>query len=103
METTFNKPKNKGFLMIFILSILSICATAQQSDKFVNNLTNDLAKDSHVSLMIVGGIALFGVIIFIVAKIAAKYQKTDEHKVQRPFYHRHHHHHQHHRMIKKSS
>ena len=102
METTFNKPENKGFLMTLMLLILSICANAQQSGKFVNNLTQDLAKDSHVSLMIIGGIALFGAIIFIVAKIAAKYQKEDEHKVQRPFYHRHHHH-QHHRMIKKSS
>ncbi|MES2514142.1 MAG: hypothetical protein V4580_08350 [Bacteroidota bacterium] len=102
METTFNKPTTKGFLMTLFLSILSICATAQ-SDKFVNNLTNDLATDSHVSLMIVGGIALFGVIIFIVAKKFNKEEDSTVKSPRSPFYHRHHHHHQHHRMIKKSS
>jgi hypothetical protein len=101
METTFSKPVNRGFMMTLMLSILGMSANAQQSGKFVNNLTNDLAKDSQVSLYIIGGIALFGAIIFVVAKIAAKYQK-DEPKTQRPFYHRHHHH-QHHRMVKKSS
>jgi hypothetical protein len=101
METTFEKTANRGFMMTIWLSVLTMCANAQESGKFVSNLTNDLAKDSQVSLYIIGGIALFGAIIFVVAKIAAKYQK-DEPKTQRPFYHRHHHH-QHHRMIKKSS
>jgi hypothetical protein len=102
METTFNKPKNRGFLMTLLLSILSICANAQ-SDKFVNNLTSDFAKDSQVSLIIVGSIALFGVIIFIVAKKFNKEEDTTTKSPRPPFYHRHHHHHQHHKMIKKSS
>ena len=101
METTFHKPKNKGFLMTSFLTILSICANAQQSGKFVNNLTNDLTKDSAVSLYIIGGIALFGAILYFVAK---KFNKEDDNSTKTPrtpFTHRHHHHQ--HKMVKKSS
>ena len=97
METT-KKTTNGGTLLTVLSLFASSLSQAQEKSKFLNEKPEDLI----VSGYIVGGVAIFGVIIFVISKIAAKYHKESDSapKITRTSSHRHHHHH---RVIKKSS
>lgn len=97
METT-KKTANGGTLLTGLLVLFSSLAFSQEKSKFLNEKPEDLI----VSGYIIGGVAIFGVIIFVISKIAAKYNKEDNSapKISRSISHRHHHHH---KVVKKSS
>ena len=98
MKTT-KKTNNGGTL----LTILSLFATtlgfSQEKSKFLNEKPEDLI----VSGYIIGGVAIFGILIFLISKIAAKYTKEEDanRKITRSVSHRHHHHHN--KVVKKSA
>jgi hypothetical protein len=97
METT-KKTTNGGTLLTILAVFASSLTQAQEKSNFLNEKPEDLI----VSGYIIGGVALFGVLIFVISKIAAKYNKESDSapKITRTSSHRHHHHH---RVIKKSS
>ncbi|MBP8033747.1 MAG: hypothetical protein KAZ71_04065 [Bacteroidia bacterium] len=97
METT-KKTSNGGTLLTILSLLFSSLAFSQEKSKFLNEKPEDLI----VSGYIIGGVAIFGVIIFVISKIAAKYSKEDDSapKITRSVSHRHHHHH---KVVKKSA
>ena len=97
METT-KKATNGGTLLTVLSLLASSVSQAQEKSKFLNEKPEDLI----VSGYIIGGVAIFGVLIFVISKIAAKYNKENDSapKITRSSSHRHHHHH---RVIKKSA
>ena len=97
METT-KKATNGGTLLTVLSLLASSLSQAQEKSKFLNEKPEDLI----VSGYIIGGVAIFGVLIFVISKIAAKYSKENDSapKITRSPAHRHHHHH---RVIKKSA
>lgn len=96
MKTT-KKTTNGGTL----LTVLSLFASSLSQAQEKSNFLNEKPEDLIVSGYIVGGVAIFGILIFVISKIAAKYSKETDStpKITRPTTHRHHHH----RVIKKSA
>ena len=96
METT-KKTSNGGTLLTILSLLFSSLAFSQEKSKFLNEKPEDLI----VSGYIIGGVAIFGVIIFVISKIAAKYSKEDDSapKITRSVSHRH----PHHKVVKKSA
>jgi hypothetical protein len=97
METT-KKTSNGGTLLTILSLLFSSLAISQEKSKFLNEKPEDLI----VSAYIIGGVAIFGIIIFVISKIAAKYSKQDNStpKITRSVSHRYHHHH---KVVKKSA
>ena len=98
METT-KKTASGGTLLTILLLLASSLMQAQEKGKFLNEKPEDLISDEAKS----NKKAIFGVLIFVISKIAAKYNKeedTSNKKASRSYSHRHHHHH---KVIKKSA
>ena len=98
MKTIIHKSGNKRTL----LTLLSFFVSAFTKAQSTNSLLNEKPKDLYISIYIIGGVLGFGIIIFSISKLMAKYQKEDEEnkKKIRPISHRQHHHQ---RIIKKSA
>jgi len=89
MKTT--KKTNNGGTLLTILSLFATTLVfSQEKSKFLNETPEDLI----VSGYIIGGVALFGILIFLTSKIVAKYSKEQDpsRKITRSASHRHHHH-----------
>ncbi len=76
---------------------------SERWDSFTKNMSNYFAKDGLSSFYIIGGIAIFGVIIFVVNSIVKRRERENELKGKsnttiRPLSH-----HRHHRAIKKTA
>ena len=99
MKTTIKDSGKKGILLTCVLLSLSICAKAQGSSNFFNEMYDDLTNCSPASFYIIAGVFGFGLIVFLISKIASKYNKEEEKNNIRPISHRHHHH----RVVKKSA
>lgn len=96
---TIEKTNSCGTLLTILLLFASSLAFSQEKSKFLNEKPEDLI----VSGYIIGGVAIFGVLIFLISKIVAKYSKEEDtnRKITRTFSHRHHHHHN--KVVKKSA
>lgn len=98
MKTT-KKATNGGTLLTVLSLFASSLMQAQEKSKFLNEKPEDLI----VSGYIIGGVAIFGILIFVISKIAARYTKEEDNsgkKITRSASHRHHHHH---KVVKKSA
>ena len=95
---TIEKIEIGGTLLTILALLSSSLAYSQEKSKFLNEKSEDLI----VSGYIIGGVATFGIMIFIISKIAAKYHKENNssHKISRSVPHRHYHHN---KVIKKSA
>lgn len=96
---TIKKTASGGTLLTILSLFASSLMRAQEKGKFLNEKPEDLI----VSGYIVGGVAIFGVLIFVISKIVAKHNKEEDNsnkKISRSYSHRHHHHH---KVIKKSA
>lgn len=97
---TKKKATTGGTLLTVLLLFASSAISAQENGKFLSDKPEDLI----VSGYIIGGVAVFGILIFAISKIAAKYNKESDDTVRKPnrtISHRHHHHHN--KIIKKSA
>ena len=63
---------------------------------------DDLTKGSNASFYIIAGVFAFGLLVFLISKIASKYTKEDEKNERNNIRHISHRHH-HHRVVKKSA
>lgn len=91
------KTTNGGTLLTILALFLSFFASAQGKISFLNDKPEDLI----ISVYIIGGVAAFGILIFVISKIASKRSEKEENSVKRPsrsISHRHHH-----KIIKKSA
>ncbi|MBL7935598.1 MAG: hypothetical protein JNM51_07300 [Bacteroidia bacterium] len=94
---TIKKAATRGTLLTILSLLTTSLAFSQEKSKFLNEKPEDLI----VSGYIIGGVAIFGILIFVISKIVAKYSKEEDsgRRINRQIPHRHHHH----RVVKKSS
>ena len=102
MKTTIKDSEKKGILLTFVLLSLSVCVKAQGSSNFFSKIGDDLTKGSNASFYIIAGVFAFGLLVFLISKIASKYNKEDEKNERNNIRHISHRHH-HHRVVKKSA
>ena len=102
MKTTVKNSGNKNILITMSLVFAGLCAKAESVGVFFNGVIKDMSKDGGDGLYLIGGVLGFGVLLFIINKIALRFSKNedDDQKNVRVISHRDRHHH---RVIKKSA
>ena len=76
MEIIFKISEKKSFLLAFSMLFFTLHAKAEDS----NNILNQISIKSYSGFFIIGGVFGFGLITFLISKIASRYYKKDENK-----------------------
>ena len=102
MKTTTQKNKHVRFWMFNISMLTTIALNAETTNTFTKVMKESFSGDGFISVYIIGGVLVFGIISYLIVSKIEKAEKTDEKERDnvRPISQRHHHSH---RIIKKSA